>query len=221
MTPYKKAALGLMDHLGIEKANMLGTSTGGSIALEIAGNHPERADKLVIAVCGSCETQEDRDRIYAGFRAARAEFGQEMEWSDLDARGDYVENFIVPWMRHHDRIGDVDDPEAFLVETIAALQSLPHYWWTIDAVFTPPGAYAYFPTLEHPVLFVNPTGSRAYNNTKRAHRRVKGSKYVEIDASNDFALLHPEMFAAHCLGLLLRDRFAAGRASGGWKCHET
>jgi pimeloyl-ACP methyl ester carboxylesterase len=39
--------LGLMDHLGIDKASIVGWSDGGIIGLEIAINDPERLDKVV------------------------------------------------------------------------------------------------------------------------------------------------------------------------------
>ncbi len=42
-------AVGLMDHLGIDKAHILGLSLGGMIAQEIAINHPERVKKLILA----------------------------------------------------------------------------------------------------------------------------------------------------------------------------
>jgi pimeloyl-ACP methyl ester carboxylesterase len=39
--------LGLMDHLGLDKAHLVGWSDGGIIGLEIALTHPERLNKVV------------------------------------------------------------------------------------------------------------------------------------------------------------------------------
>ncbi len=49
---------GLMDGLGIERAYVLGLSMGGMIAQELALNHPEKVDKLVLCVtfCGGGNT---------------------------------------------------------------------------------------------------------------------------------------------------------------------
>jgi 3-oxoadipate enol-lactonase len=40
--------VGLMDHLGLDKAHVLGASLGGMIAQEVAINYPERVRKLVL-----------------------------------------------------------------------------------------------------------------------------------------------------------------------------
>jgi pimeloyl-ACP methyl ester carboxylesterase len=40
--------LGLMDNLGLEKVNLVGNSFGGSIALRLAAEHPDRVGKLVL-----------------------------------------------------------------------------------------------------------------------------------------------------------------------------
>lgn len=40
--------LALFDHLGLERAHLLGLSMGGSVALTLAGRAPERIDRLVL-----------------------------------------------------------------------------------------------------------------------------------------------------------------------------
>ena len=47
----------LMDHLGIEKANIVGASMGGMIAQELAINYPERVTKLVLACTYACQDE--------------------------------------------------------------------------------------------------------------------------------------------------------------------
>ena len=41
-------AVGLMDHLGVDKAHVLGVSMGGMVAQEIAINYPDRVSKLIL-----------------------------------------------------------------------------------------------------------------------------------------------------------------------------
>ena len=47
--------VGLMDHLGIKKANIMGVSMGGMIAQAIALNYPERVLKLVLGCTCACD----------------------------------------------------------------------------------------------------------------------------------------------------------------------
>lgn len=39
---------GLLDHLGIERASVVGSSLGGRVALELAAQHPQRVARLVL-----------------------------------------------------------------------------------------------------------------------------------------------------------------------------
>jgi pimeloyl-ACP methyl ester carboxylesterase len=48
--------VGLMDHLGIEKAHICGVSMGGMIAQEIAINYPERVGKLILGCTAAGRT---------------------------------------------------------------------------------------------------------------------------------------------------------------------
>jgi len=46
--PMAEATLELIDHLGLEKASLVGNSLGGGTALRLALDHPGRVDKLVL-----------------------------------------------------------------------------------------------------------------------------------------------------------------------------
>jgi 2-hydroxy-6-oxonona-2,4-dienedioate hydrolase/2-succinyl-6-hydroxy-2,4-cyclohexadiene-1-carboxylate synthase len=61
---------GLMDHLHIERASIVGHSYGGLVALCYAVRHPERVDKLIIADTGvpAVEQQGGRDAVLVGWR---------------------------------------------------------------------------------------------------------------------------------------------------------
>jgi pimeloyl-ACP methyl ester carboxylesterase len=60
--------VGVLDHLGLERADVLGFSWGGYVALETAVRHPERVDRLVL---GAVNTRAD------GYHA---EIGDPAQW---------------------------------------------------------------------------------------------------------------------------------------------
>ena len=66
----------LLDHLGIERAHLVGNSLGGSRAIEFAIEHPERVGKLVViasAADGYPIPPENMERVMAVIRAAADE----------------------------------------------------------------------------------------------------------------------------------------------------
>lgn len=83
----RQDVLDLMQHLGIEKAVLLGLSRGGQIALDFALEHPERVSALVLAAAGVSGFEHQPDG------SARSQIESEMfnqmdmlwEKGDLDA----------------------------------------------------------------------------------------------------------------------------------------
>ena len=53
MADYADDAAALLDHVGWERAHVLGVSFGGMVAQEFALRHPERVDRLVLACTSS------------------------------------------------------------------------------------------------------------------------------------------------------------------------
>jgi len=83
--------LGLMDHLGIDKAHMLGHSLGADIALHLAVSNPDRVDKIVAVEAGLAALADLRkDPDWPGWaewahmleRYAGVEVPRE-KWSDI------------------------------------------------------------------------------------------------------------------------------------------
>ncbi|MDV2476737.1 alpha/beta fold hydrolase [Rhodococcus zopfii] len=49
--------IGLLDHLGIEKAHVVGNSFGGGLALHLATRHPDRLDRIVLMGAGGVQIE--------------------------------------------------------------------------------------------------------------------------------------------------------------------
>jgi 3-oxoadipate enol-lactonase len=59
----------MLDHLGIERAHLIGLSMGGYTALQVALNHPGRVRSLVLAGTGS---GFERDYVAEHYKSSRA-----------------------------------------------------------------------------------------------------------------------------------------------------
>jgi len=61
----------LLDHLSIPRAHVLGTSFGGEVAIQLAADHPERVDRLVVLTATDRLTPEMIEATVRFERAAR------------------------------------------------------------------------------------------------------------------------------------------------------
>jgi pimeloyl-ACP methyl ester carboxylesterase len=75
-------ATGLLDHLGISRAHVVGASMGGMIAQVLAGTHPERVASLALVMTGSGRPLSAVPR----WRVVRMTLGSLGKAEDADAR---------------------------------------------------------------------------------------------------------------------------------------
>jgi 3-oxoadipate enol-lactonase len=125
--PYSTAqlaadAIALLDHLGIERADVFGMSLGGMIAQEMAIGRPDRVDRLVLG-CTHCGVERS-PRIPR--ETGRAFAMETDDWAErmralapfAFARGadpEFVERFVEKKAR------DVQDPEGYRAQIAAVL----------------------------------------------------------------------------------------------------
>ena len=191
MQPYVEAAVEFLDAMGIERATVIGHSTGGSIAMHLAADHPERVEKLVVASFTGCASQEEVDELMSVLGSAiSSDWGSPIP---LDGSGEFLDQYPLPQLRG--LLSEFDDPDHFIVELIAYLQGLPNYHWPFSAVLALPGPVARFPEITCPVLFINAQSGIGYPFAKRAHERFPGSKYVEIAGTSEYVMQNPQAMA--------------------------
>ena len=93
----------LMDHLGVARAKVVGWSMGGMIAQELAINHPEKVERLVLFA------SLPRMRDYA---EAWLTFGEQARERGLDRRGLAI--WAMPWLYTPTFMTNMDLVEAAL-----------------------------------------------------------------------------------------------------------
>ena len=91
--------LAVLDHLGIERAVLIGCSRGGQISVDFTLEHPERVSALVLVCAGvggvtAIESDPDQDALFAEAEAAE-EAGDWAKVIELDVRA-WVDGFGRP-----------------------------------------------------------------------------------------------------------------------------
>ena len=111
----------LLDHLGLERADLFGFSLGGLVALEVATSRPERVDRLVLA-----STHYRADGYYDDVRdpalfATSSRMPTEADFAEMAA--EYT--LLAPEPERFDAVA---------AKLTAAVQGMPG--WTADALRT-------------------------------------------------------------------------------------
>ena len=71
--------IGLLDHLGIERATFIGKSMGGMITQRIGINHPDRVNKLIIG-CSAASRDAVGNILLEGGREVASKAGMKAVW---------------------------------------------------------------------------------------------------------------------------------------------
>ena len=109
--------VGLMDHLGVERATVLGHSWGGNVAISLAARFPERMDGLVLIDGGflggrsafAATWEEFSSRLRPrDVTGTREEFLDRLRTQLADCWSDQLE-FIVQTMVYEDEEGQIRD----------------------------------------------------------------------------------------------------------------
>lgn len=165
---YSRAVIGLLDHLGLPRAHLVGFHTGASIVTDVGAHSPERVKSLVIAPILAIDDDEEREEWLARDDLKRT-------WVP-DGKGEFLEREILDYVAH---FATENDGETYLRELIANLQAGPKYWWTYVAVVTY-DHYSAYAKLQCPTLVLNATDEVLYSYTVKAHEAIGHSEYVEI-----------------------------------------
>jgi 3-oxoadipate enol-lactonase len=162
-------AVGLMDALGIGKANFCGLSMGGATALGLAQRHPDRIARAIVCDSGCASTpqsaQQWEERIVA---------------AEKDGMGPLTEPTIARWFPPD----VVAKNPPYLDKTRAMIRNTPVNGFIGCAAalaehdFRSPVA-----TTKPPVLFIageRDAGGAVATAMKGLHAALPGSRYVEL-----------------------------------------
>jgi len=130
----------LIDHLGLDKPDVVGYSLGGGIALRLAFAHPEKIGRLV-----ACSAHIHSDAVYPEMRAQQGQVGAAAAEFMIETPMYQLYHKVAPrpedFGRLLDKIGAMMAVEFDLSEQVRGLQ-VPTLLAAADADMAPPTHYA-------------------------------------------------------------------------------
>jgi pimeloyl-ACP methyl ester carboxylesterase len=189
---------GLMDHLAIERASILGHSYGGVVALYYAVLRPERVDKLIIADTGvpCLEPGRGRDALLARWREALGRQGIEVPDEKAEDVA-YLMAHMLKLRRHSWRGMGVQRALARLSRLSNTTSFGQEYreasGLTLEAIRQ----------IQAPVLLIYGDRSPLTASFQALRDNLpKRSTAIIPDGGHFYLLQHPELFVSHIAGFL-------------------
>ncbi|MCB1625028.1 MAG: alpha/beta hydrolase [Pseudomonadales bacterium] len=190
---WAPAIVAVLDHLGIQQADVLGHHTGALNATEVALQNPGRVRRLILNGPFPITEAERAQYIAAGERSHAAGVAV--------VDGSHLLNSFQTRVRMW---GPNPDP-AILTRTIAEkYQGLGPYWWGHYAAYRYDHAAA-LKRLTHPTLILTNTGDDIYELAQRARDLRPDFAYVEIPGgSHDIVDQQPDAWCDAVVAFLRR-----------------
>jgi 3-oxoadipate enol-lactonase len=186
----------LMDHLGIQKAHIIGNSLGGGTALDFAALHPERVEKVVAVASGANGYPYD-ERDFAGMTAVFA--AGKAQGADT-AAAMWLRDPMIGISSRHPRTAALVRQ---MVRENGDIFTMEHWPWETHA----PTTYERLGQLTMPVLLI--IGEKDTRLVQRvadatAARLPNAETFLVPDADHLPQMLEPEVFNARVRAFLGR-----------------
>jgi 3-oxoadipate enol-lactonase len=171
--------LGLMKHLGIERAKYIGLSIGGMIGQHLALKEPKRFEKMVLADTGHAQTPETIKQWEERIRIAESQGMKPLVPGTM-------ERWFTPAFR--------DKPEARKIAEIVASTPVAGYVGCGQAIMKL-NTTARLKDIKLPVLAITGESDGAAAGTKYIGEHVPGAKFISIAQAAHIANIEqPEKF---------------------------
>ena len=185
ISQFANDTLGLLDALGISKADVLGWSMGGFIAQQLALTNPDKVDNLILYTT-SCGGPNDRPTPPEVMQiVTNISMSQEERMQKL------APLFFAPasWFKAHlDYLNYFRIPKEFPVPQQIHLQQL-------DAAATWTGTCNALSNITQPTLIIVGTDDDAAPDSLTLAERIPGSWLIQIrDAGHGLMYQHPDEF---------------------------
>jgi pimeloyl-ACP methyl ester carboxylesterase len=174
-------ALGILDHLGVERAHLVGLSMGGAIAQVIAIEHPERVASLTLmSTSPASGVGENLPPMSDGLRAAFGAAPAEPDWSDREA----AIAFLLEGERPYAGSRGIDEEatRALLGRVYDRSASLPSAsnHWILEGSDTAAGR---LPDISAPTLVIHGTDDPLFPlpHGEALAREIPGAELLVID----------------------------------------
>lgn len=189
---YAQAVPALMDHFGLQSANVLGHHTGAIIVTEAALEYGDRVEKIVMN--GPLPLTDEERAYFKGVMSAEKEWRPRPDGSHL----------VEQWLHRWNAQPEWSDINAFHTHFIHGQLAGETVWYAHEAVMDYHHEDA-IPKVTHPCLILANTGDAIYAQSKRAHDMRPDFDYAELQGGTiDIIDEQPAAWAAAVAEFILK-----------------